>query len=269
MFNAKNLIKFLLGVFMFVSFSGCVSIEENEYVVWKYQPWFFGSGGLDMKEVSEVGLEYTWPSTSAIRMDKYPYELKITFDDLITADNNPVDFDMYIEFQNIKEGLPELVAKHGVDWYKRQIRKPTTEFTRDLASKEEMFTLTTKREKAKEISASVLTYIRTLLVEKDINVQCNRVTISAVTPPADVIAETIRTAAQVQREKTESAAAAAELARKEREKNKALADGAYRKGMGMNNDQYLKVREIEMVEGKGDNVTIIWGAGALPTVPLR
>jgi len=93
-----------------------------------------------------------------------------------------------------------------------------------------------------------------------------------------VLEETARTAAQEQRTKTEVARARAELSRADAERNKALADKAYASAFGLNPDQFLTYRSLEiqkeMVEvvKTKDKVSVIIGAGgasAMPVVPTR
>ena len=102
-----------------------------------------------------------------------------------------------------------------------------------------------------------------------------QVTIGAVTPPAEVLEETRRTAAQNQSKLTQEARANAELARKQAEINKAIADQSYQKQMSMTMGDYLKLRGLEIEKEKIElirdkqNVSIIFGSSVQPTYEVK
>ena len=79
-------------------FSGCLtpsSVGAGEEVVLVKKPWFFGHGGVEAEPV-KTGLVWTAFSTEVVRVNVKPFNKTEPFDDLITKDNNPVDFDIHL-----------------------------------------------------------------------------------------------------------------------------------------------------------------------------
>ena len=82
-------------------------------------------------------------------------------------------------------------------------------------------------------------------------------------PPQEVLNEAERTAAQKQRLKTQQMVQKAEVARKGAETARALADRAYMSKLGISGDQYIRLRELDIIEAKKD-VTVYMGMAPLP-----
>lgn len=252
-------------------FNACSNIDAGEEGVVTKKPWIFGHGGIE-KEPITTGMTWTAPSTSVDRYDIKPIQYDEVFDDLITADNNPVDFNTYLELQIEKGKSPKLHENFGKEWYARKVKEPYRTFIRNLARRQTMFALTTDPSTLDEMGTTAKAMTEELLRTNGLPVKVNRVTIGKASPPKDVIEETMRTAGQKQREITEQARATAELSRKKAEENKALADNAYREKFGMSVDQYLQLRALEIEKEKLDivrnkeNVTIILNSGG--AVPM-
>jgi len=269
----KKLINLITVLLIASSFSNCSfsSIDAGEEGVLTYQPWFFGHGGVDEKPIT-TGMTWTVWSTAVDRYDIKPVEYEEVFDDLITADNNPVDFKAYIETQIIKGKTPDLHENFGKKWYDQKIQEIFRKFIRNFGRSKTMFELTTNAAvtdmMAKIAMEQTIAHIKT----ERLPVKINRVNVGKVSPPLPVIEETIKTAAQKQRSKTETARAKAELSRKAAEKNKAIADKAYRVEFGMTTAEYLKLRQLEIEKEKldivknKDNVTVILNSGG--AVPM-
>ena len=94
-------------------------------------------------------------------------------------------------------------------------------------------------------------------------------------PSPELLDESRRTAAQNQSKLTQNARANAELARKQAEINKAIADRAYMMQMGMSTQEYLTLRSLEIEDKKVEmarekqNVTVVMGVQALPTYDIK
>jgi len=267
----RSLTNLFMLLVVFWVFQGCTKVEVagGEEAVLIVQPWIFGGGGVEPTPV-ETGLEWAAATTSYKIYDIKPIQYTEVFDDLITSDNNPVDFKTYIELQIVEGTSPSLHEKFGPSWYAIKIKEKFRTLIRNFARTQKMFSLTTDPavtlEMASEVKQDMIEYIAGL----GIKVNTNRVNVGKVSPPKAVLEETIRTAAQVQRNKTEQAGATTELSRAKRETNRALADKAYRTNFGMTVTQYLKAREldiqeemIEMANGKSD-VKILLNGGAIP-----
>lgn len=225
---------------------GCSSHTPGpgEEVVFVMKPVIFGSGGVDMTPAG-TGLHWTALSTSGVIVNVKPYQLHEPFDDLITKDNNPVDFSVYISVQHIAGQTPILIRHFGDKWYENKLRQPLGNFIRDFTKGHTMFEMTTDSTVTDDLQRELLKFVQAYVKQEKIPVLIDSVTVGRVAPPAGVLAETIATAQQKQRKLTEDAGAQAELARKNREENKASADVAYLNTMSMNADQYIRMREIE------------------------
>ncbi len=168
--------------------------------------------------------------------------------------------------------------KGGRQGYQNRGREVFRSARGEFARRQGAVDLTTDATVTTQGERGLVETIREYVQAESLPVQVNRVVIGGVTPPAVVLEETARTAAQEQRTKTEVARARAELSRADAERNKALADKAYASAFGLNPDQFLTYRSLEiqkeMVEvvKTKDKVSVIIGAGgasAMPVVPTR
>jgi regulator of protease activity HflC (stomatin/prohibitin superfamily) len=265
----------LLSVlFLSILLTSCHGVrpDAGEESVLIKKPWIFGHGGVEKNPVSTGNVWCVW-STSSETFNIKPVQLTEKFDDVITSDNVPVDFNAYISVQVQKGRTPLLYEEFGVEWYKNNVKEPFRTLLRNYSKKQKLFELTTDANILSEGEDFVFTEITKLIKEKNIPVDVIKVTIGRISPPADVTAETTQTAAQKQRSRTETERAVAELARAQAETNSAIADNAYRKEFGMTVPQYLHrleiLNELTAIE-KTDNIQLIMnGAGAVPMIPLK
>lgn len=268
-----KVVQFIMLILVLSMFSSCVSeIDSGEEAVFVYQPWFFGHGGVDPVPV-KTGAVYTAPTTRVVRFNTKPFQIDEVFDDLTSYDNTPVDFRTYIKLQVISGKTPQLLEQFGKEWYENNIKEPYRTFTRNQAKRQLVFSLTTNPDTIDAMQSRLVDQVNELIAELGIQIKCISVTVGQVNPPEEVVNETIRTAAQKQRKKTEDERAEAELARKQAEINKAIADNAYRNNFGMTVSQYLELRRIEneadrnkIIRDSGEkvNVSMIMGNGIVP-----
>ncbi len=261
--------------------AGCVygpeSVDAGHEGVQVDQPWFFGTPGVEAQP-RNTGTHWLWWTSHLVEYDVRPQQFNEKFNDLVTADNVPVDFRAYLLVQLEQGKTPIVHEKFGPKWYQTKVQEVFRTALRDFARGQRVFDLTTDATVTTQGEFAILETIREYVQAEPLPVQVNRVVIGGVTPPAVVLEETARTAAQEQRTKTEVARARAELSRADAERNKALADKAYASAFGLNPDQFLTYRSLEiqkeMVEvvKTKDKVSVIIGAGgasAMPVVPTR
>lgn len=246
--NYKKILKYgILGIAAMFTLTGCVSpssVDAGEEAVLIYKPWIFGHGGVDPKPV-ETGLVWTLWSTSVRRVDIKPFNIDEKFDDLITSDNNPVDFNVHMTFQHQKGKTPILVEKFGKDWYKNNVREPLRNVTRTYTKNHKMFEMTTNKDVTLELQGIMKKTITDLMREKGIPTDLILVTVGKVMPPRAVVDATIATAVQKQNVKTQNERVKAEQARAAAEQASAEADRAYMKEMGMSPQEYLEMKRLE------------------------
>lgn len=264
----KKVIGFVAAVLAMIGLGGCVSpssIDQGQEGVLVYQPWFFGHGGVDPEPV-ETGLVWTFWTTKVLKVDVRPFNIDEVFDDLVTKDNNPVDFKIHLTFKHIEGKTPILVEKFGNDWYKNKVREPLRNSTRTFTKNHTMFEMTTDSAITDKLEKQVKQEIREFLVREKIPTELVEATVGKVMPPKTVIEATILTAVQKQNVKTQQERVKAEESREKAERASANADKAYMKAIGMNASQYLEMKRLEVqklaIEAARDgnaNITIIMG----------
>lgn len=254
----------------FIFLTGCsVSPDGDEEAVLLKQPWVFGHGGVSEDAVTP-GLVWVAPTTSAIFFKITPLTITEPFDDMISDDNIPVDFNAYLKLQIVKGKTPKLYERFGINWYDMSIKETFRTMIRDKTSSYKMFDLAGNRQVLSEIQTEVYIQISKYCKELDLPVTVLQVVVGAVTPPQEVLEETKRTAAQNQSILTQEARSKAEVSRKEAEVNKAIADKAYQNQMAMSIQEYLQLRALEIEKEKIElvrekqNVSIILGQGITP-----
>jgi len=243
----------LFAVIAISAMSGCSGISPggDEEAVLIEKPWIFGHGGVDMTPVSS-GNEWVAGTTDAVKFKITPIRYTEEFDNLMTSDNNPVTFSVYITLQVQKGKTPILYKGWGDKWYENSLQSQVCTMVRDKSSPFKMFDLTTKREISSQIEKDITSSITSLITsikDKEGNsmpVTLVNVAVGAITPPKEVIEETSKTAAQNQAKLTQDARIAVEQSRKKADVEKGLADLAYIQTTGMTMDQYLRLRELEI-----------------------
>jgi len=261
----------LLALLMLVTSCKFASIEGDEVGVIQRKPTIFSmfyKGGVDKNAAQPGTVTVAW-TTQVLRFKTSPQVYKEVFDNIITDDNNPVDFDCYISIKIQSQFAPNLYSNFGENWYINNISPLARAIIRDKCSQYIMFDLAGNREVLENIENFMQDSLRNYCIVSNLPVSIIDVTMGQVTPPADVLKETERTAAEKQSSLTQKARSNSEIARAEAEKNKAIADKAYRTEMGMTITEYLELRAIEVEKEKVEiikdkkDVTIVF-TGNLP-----
>ena len=255
-----------LSILVALTFTGCFSpssVDAGEEGVMVKKPWIVGHGGVDSESI-RTGLVWTAWSTEVIRVNVKPFNVTEPFDDLITVDNNPVDFNIHMTFKHIEGKTPELVEKFGVNgWYTNKVQEPLRNSVREFTKSRTMFEMTTNPKMVTELEQKVSEEIREFLKKENIPTELVLATIGKVMPPQAVLDATIQTGVQKQNVLTQVERVKAEQSRELAEKASANADKAYMTAINMNADQYLKMKELDIqklaIEKGGSNISIIMG----------
>lgn len=237
----------LMAVAMMFSLNGCFSpssIDEGTEGVLIKKPYFFGHGGVDPDAV-KTGLVWTAFSTSVKRIDIKPFNIDEKFDDLVTLDNNPVDFVIHLTFKHIEGKTPILMEKFGTGWYHNKVKEPLRNSTRTFTKSHKMFEMTTDAATTDKLEKMVTTEIRAFLKKERIPTELLLATVGKVMPPKAVIEATIATGVQKQNVKTQNERVKAEESRKAAEQASAEADRAYMIEMNMTPQEYLEMKRLE------------------------
>tara|TARA_Y100000034_G_scaffold33928_1_gene41516 strand:+ start:23959 stop:24765 length:807 start_codon:yes stop_codon:yes gene_type:complete len=267
----NKIIKLALITFLALSgLIGCgdviVSPDGGEEAVLVKKPLFFGLGGVH-PEAIPTGLQYKAFTTEAFYYNIKPMQSTEQFTDLFTSDNVPVSFNAFLHVQLNQGKTPTLHEKFGPKWYETKVKEVFRTTVRSFAKQHPIFKLTSSQEVIEEGQVSIHEELKKYVEEEGIPVEILKVVIGRVTPPEKVVTQTEETAAQKQRYRTETERAKAELARKTAEENRAISDKAYRSKFGMDTDQYIQLKMIEMLKEK-EKLTIIMG-GSSPIIGVK
>lgn len=227
--------------------TGCssVEVEGGEEAVLVMQPYIFGHGGVDPTPI-KTGQVWVALSTQYHIYNMKPVQHTTEFNDLITADNNPVDFNAYVETQ-IQTGKSALIhGTWGRRWFEEKVNEKFRTYIRNFARSQSMFELTTNASVTTLMEQTVFEKLTAYITKQEMPISINRITVGKISPPQAVLDETVRTAQQKQRVKTERATELAEIQRKHTQIATAVADLAYKKKFGMTNDEYLALRRLEI-----------------------
>ena len=114
----KNTILFAFAAF---ALSGCrtVSPDAGHEAVLIAKPLIFGHGGIDSEPV-KTGLSITALTTESIYVNMQPMQFTEHFDDLMSSDGVPLDFDSVLRLQ-ITSSV-DLIRNFGDKWYDNNVK---------------------------------------------------------------------------------------------------------------------------------------------------
>lgn len=241
---------------------GCVAIEAGHEGVLVEQPFFFGHGGVDPVP-TKTGRVVVAPTTKVVDVDIRPIQYSEHFD-IISAENAPVSFDAFLIANVIEGRSPELISKYGPNWYANNAKEAFRTFVREEVQKYPLFQLTTDPTTRQKLQDAIAKEVQTKLIEKQgIPVRLNRVVVGSILPPKGVVEQTTQTIIQEQRKITMVEFQKAEESREKAEKQRGIADRAYRESLGLTAPEFVDLRRIEVqkeiVQHSPAALTVIMG----------
>ena len=261
----KNM--FLCGAILF-GMASCTSVtpDAGEEAVLIHKPYIFGSGGVDDTPV-ETGLKYTWFSTSYVTVSMLPQKFDEKLDDATSNDNTLLDFNTQIQLQVQDNKSPILIKNYGENWYENVIQEQYRNIVRGYISNFGPFDLMSNREVLDSINIAVKTdmenYIASLSKKHgELPVDVVNVVIGRALPNEKQKAEMDNTAAATQAKRTEESRREMLVAREAAERQRAIADKAYQKELGLTTEQFIELRAWEIIaEKNGANIDVLFDAG--------
>lgn len=251
-----------------VLFTSCIAAEPDagEEGVLVKKPWFFGSGGVDSEPIS-TGLTWCAFSTDVTYVKITPIAYDEHIEDAYSDDNTQLDFDIQIILQVIPGKSPILIENYGSDWYKNNIHKIFISHFYNLVGNYSPFDLMSNRTVTDSIETIMknymVSYIAKLSETKEFPVDVKSVTVGKGTPNDDMKKEMDKTAAMIQQKKSQEQRIAAEKARQEAERQRALADKMYMQEMHLTPDQYIQLHAWDIIKEKsGANVDVLFNGSA-------
>jgi len=247
-----------------LSLSGCIyaTIDAGHEGVLVEKPFFFGHGGVDPIPIG-TGRQMVAMTTEVVDVEIRPIQYSEHFD-IISSENAPVSFDAFF-IANVMAGRsPDLVARFGPQWYANNVKEAFRTIVREEVQKYPLFELTTRPAIRTKLQDAVEQEARVKIIEKHkMPLVLNRVVIGSILPPKGVLEQTAETIKQEQRRITMIEFQKAEEAREKAEKQRGIADRAYREQLGLTAPEFVDLRRVEVqkeiVQHSPSALTVIMG----------
>ncbi len=244
--------------------SGCAltAIDAGHEGVLVEKPFFFGHGGVDPVPV-KTGRQVVAATTQVIDIDVRPVQYSEHFD-IISSENAPVSFDAFMIANVIEGRSPELISRFGPNWYVNNVKEAFRTAVREEVQRYPLFQLTTDPTTRTKLQEAIAQQVRgTILEKQSIPVRLNRIVVGSILPPKGVLEQTAQTIIQEQRRITMVEFQKAEEAREKAEKQRGIADRAYREALGLTAPEFVDLRRIEVqkeiVQHSPTALTVIMG----------
>ena len=242
--------------------SGCVAIEAGHEGVMVEQPFFFGHGGVDPVP-TKTGRVWVAPTTKVVEVDVRPLQYSEHFD-IISAENAPVSFDAFMIAHVLEGRSPEVISRFGANWYQNNVKEAFRTFVREEVQRYPLFQLTTDPTTRTKLQDAIAREVQSKLIDKqNMPIRLNRVVVGSILPPKGVVDQTTQTIVQEQRKITMVEFQKAEEAREKAEKQRGIADRAYRESLGLTAPEFVDLRRIEVqkeiVQHSPTALTVIMG----------
>jgi len=243
--------------------TGChaVAPDAGYEAVLIHKPWFFGHGGVNATAV-KAGQTWVAPSTEAVYVTMVPQQHGIHFDDLMSSDGVPLDFDAVVRLQ-VTDSV-SLISNFGERWFENNVQAEFANRVRQAVRKHGMNETAIQNTAVDAIDAEVSKAMLEYITQARLPLKLIDVTVGRANPPDSIKSQRIETAAQEQRANTEKQRKLAEDQRKEAEIARAASDNAYRNALGMSSEQFIQLEAIHAQREiclKG-GCTMIMGGGS-------
>lgn len=276
-------ITFIGFIISYAVFSKGVSGEE--VIVFNKKPLIFGRGGVSDTPLMS-GRTFVAPTTETVTFKHIPIAYTEQFDDMVSADNVPVNTTVTAILQIDGSKAPALYQGYGINWYENSVKQVFRKFIRGRISMFDMPSLTSNRTIVEKIETDVNELLRSYFQElseqhpsgHEFPIRIVNIAIDRVYPNKDVFEEIKRTAIQSQARKTQVERDSMEVVRGRAEKSRAIADKAYQTTMGLDANQFIQLRALEIEKEKiemikehkgGVNVDVLLGNEAVPIWNVR
>ena len=258
----------MLSLCLVAGLTSCINVAPSagEEAVLIHKPYIFGHGGVDDKPV-ETGRQYEWFSTDYVIVSMLPQKFDEKLDDAASNDNTLLDFNTQIQLQVEDNKSPVLIKNYGSNWYINVIQEVYRNTVRNYISKFGPFDLMSNREVLDSINIAVKrdmeNYIASLSKKHGtLPVDVVNVVIGRALPNEKQKAEMDNTAAATQAKRTEESRREMLVAREAAERQRAIADKAYQKELGLSTEQFIELRAWEIIaEKQGANIDVLFDAG--------
>ena len=242
----KRLMMMGLSVIMMaMTVTACGTVEPGpgQEAVLVMKPFLFGHGGVDPEPV-RTGRTIVALTTDAWYVDMVPQQYREHFEDLMSSDGVPLDFDAALRLK-VTDSV-QLVSKFGFEWYTNNVQAEFTNRVRTAVKKHGMNETAINTTAVEAIDSEVTKAMNAYIKEASLPIFLIDVTVGRANPPDAIKNQRVETAAQEQRANTEKQRKLAEDQRKDAEAARATADNAYRNAMNLSPEQFLRLEAIHM-----------------------
>jgi regulator of protease activity HflC (stomatin/prohibitin superfamily) len=252
----KVRLSLMLVLVMSVAVGACSAVtpDPGQEAVLVSKPWFFGHGGTHPTAV-KTGRTWVAASTEAYYVPMTPMSFTEHFEDLMTSDGVPLDFDATMQIQ-ITDSV-KIVEKFGVGdvgngsrpypaWYANTVVQPYRTLVRDAVKKHGLNETAISTTAVKEIDDEISSGLAALFKAAELPLVLRDFTVGRANPPDSIKTQRAETAAQEQRVATEQKRLVAEQTREATERQRARSDRAYQQEMGLSNEHLVALRAIDM-----------------------
>ena len=239
----------VVGLVIFVAsgLAGCFTpgVDAGHEGVLVEKPLLWGHGGVNPTPVLP-GRTLAAVTTDIIQVDMRPKQYDEEFGTL-SAENTSVTFHAYLILQVLPGRSPELIRRFGPAWYRQNVKEAFRTFVREEIQHYPLFTLTTEPGTRAKLQDTVATRVQRQIIDQlNLPVQLVRVVIGSIMPPAPVLIQTVETIVQEQRRLTMVEFQKAEEAREKSERQRGIADRAYREQVGLDGPEFVDLRRVEV-----------------------
>lgn len=240
-----------------------VKPDAGQEAVLITKPMFFGHGGVVDTPVA-TGRSFVAPTTDHVMVDMKPMQAHVEFNDLMSKDGVPLDFDAVIRLQ-VTDSV-KLIRDYGPKWYGLNVEAEFRNRVRQAVRKHGMNETAINTSAIEKIDNEVTGAMERYIKNTGIPVKLLAVTVGKANPPDSVANQRAQSAAEEQRLNTEVMTQKAEVARKQAQIAKADADNAYRTQMNLSPEQFVELERIKMQKAAcatgNRSCTFIVGDGA-------
>jgi len=258
-----------------VAFSGCssctgctVSPGAGEEAVLVKKPLLFGHGGVD-REPIRTGLTYIAWTTFPRIVNMQPQQFAIHFEDLMSSDGVPLDFDSVIRLRVTDSVV--LVEKFGDGWYKNNVEMEFMNRVRQAVRKHGMNEMAIDTRAIDAVDTEVSSGMVDHFLQSGLPLQLIQVTVGKANPPDAIKTQRVKTAEEQQRQLTEQQRRMAEEQREAAELARAAADNAYRNTVGFTPEEFITYEYVHRVlmpaAEKGNCTFFIDAPGSVVPLP--
>jgi regulator of protease activity HflC (stomatin/prohibitin superfamily) len=253
---------------LFLASCGWAAPDAGTEAVLVEKPWFFGHGGVDSDAI-KTGRSLIAMTTEVVYVDMRPRQFTMHFEDFMSKDGVPLDFDAVIRLQVLDS--VKLIQRFGENWYRVNVEAEFANRVRQAVRKHGMNEMAIDTAAIDQVDREVTEEMESYLRSAELPLKLVQVTVGKANPPDSVKDQRIATASQQQRQLTEKERKLAEDQRRDAELSRATADNAYRNAMSLSAEQFVRLEQIKMQREVciAHSCTFIAGADIHPTMAVR